>query len=484
MLKKFLMLSICILFLPLTLSFAQTTKENGINRNTVRISTTDVTIENPVSLNYRKTADKVIYEENLPKQFKTEGYWISKIADPDKELLSMSEIEKLNENTYNLKVGISNLKEYSETVTKKRLTETFKQTSSYIEKKKYLNEKGETLTSDFFKTLSDNIDIPEEDTTDVKYAITTRYNDVRLLPTSEKAISGMNSKDLDRLQEESIDIGTPVIVLCQTKDKMWSFVVTPTEEGWIQTKNLAIADKHTFDKWIEMKKPVVVTDSKADIYTDKNKTKFLEYARMGAKLPYVGKKGKATICVHIPTSDEFGNLVIEAAYVNAKEVNIGYLPYTQRNALTLAFNHLHSPYGWGGANGEQDCSGYLSQIFNCFGILLPETSVQKIKCGQVIKLNKKDNDTIKNESIIKDGVAGMTFLYLTGHIMLYIGEENNVPYVIQCIWGVTSFTEKNEKTVNYINKIIVSDLDIGSQVAGNSLIDRVSKFNIIKIAED
>ena len=74
----------------------------------------------------------------------------------------------------------------------------------------------------------------------------------------------------------------------------------------------------------------------------------------------------------------------------------------------------------------------------------------------------------------------MTFIYLSGHIMLYIGHEDDKPYVIQCIWGVTSFTEKNEKTVNYINKTIVSDLEIGSEVAGNSLIDRVSKFNIIK----
>ncbi len=64
--------------------------------------------------------------------------------------------------------------------------------------------------------------------------------------------------------------------------------------------------------------------------------------------------------------------------------------------------------------------------------------------------------------------------------MLCLGQEGNKPYVIQCIWGVTSYTEKNEKTLYYINKTIVSDLEIGSEVAGNSLIDRVSKFNVIK----
>ena len=89
---------------------------------------------------------------------------------------------------------------------------------------------------------------------------------------------------------------------------------------------------------------------------------------MGTKLPFVSKKGTKTICVKIPTADSNGNLVLENGYLNFKEANIGYLPYTQRNALILAFNHLHSPYGWGGTNGEQDCSGYLGQIFNCFGM--------------------------------------------------------------------------------------------------------------------
>ena len=289
------------------------------------------------------------------------------------------------------------------------------------------------------------MDIPEQDKIDVKFAITTKYNDVRLLPTSQKVISSINSKDLDRLQEESIDLGTPVIVLSQTKDKIWCYVVTPTEEGWIKIENLAFTDKKTFNKSVIIEKPVVITDSKADVFIDKEKTKFLEYIRMGTKLPYAGKKGTKSIYVKIPCSDKNGFLITKKGYLNYKDAHIGYLPYTQRNALILAFNHLHSPYGWGGSNGEQDCSGYLGQIFNCFGILLPETSVQKIKCGQVIKLNKKDDDTEKIFSIIENAIPGISFIYLPGHIMLYIGNDNYKPYVIQCIWGVTSFTEKNEK---------------------------------------
>lgn len=479
---KFLILLFSISFLISQYCFAKKTdiKETGINYDNVKILDKKVHIEKPVSMIYRKASDKVIFENNIPKDMKTEGYWISKLSTPDKIILDKKQILQLNKYIYNLHLGIANLKEYPQTITKNTLEKTFNKTFSYIEKQNYLNESGEHLFPDFFISLKSNIYLPEQDSIDIRFAITTKYNDVRLLPTSQKIISKITSKDIDRLQEESIDLGTPVIVLSQTKDKIWCYVVTPTEEGWIKTERLAFTDRKTFNKWIDVKKTVVITQDKADVFIDKEKTKFLEYVRMGTKLPYVSKKGTTTICVNIPSADNNGFLILRKGYLNFKEANIGYLPYTQRNALTLAFNHLHSPYGWGGSNGEQDCSGYLGQIFNCFGILLPETSVQKIKCGEVIKLDKKDDDINKNFSIIEKGIPGITFIYLPGHIMLYIGNENYKPYVIQCIWGVTSFTEKNEKTVSYINKTIVSDLEIGSEVAGNSLIDRVSKFNIIK----
>lgn len=478
--KLFLILIFLIKFFIFNTVYAQEIIETGIDYQNTKIHEKKVKIINPVSILSAKTNDKVIFENNISQDKKTKGYWIAKTKEPDKIILNKKEIIELNKSIYDLRLGISNLNKYPKTITKDRLVKTFDRFSSFLSNKGYLDENGDCLLPDFFITLNNNIDIPAEDNVDIKFAITTSYNEVRLLPTSQKIISNINSKDIDRLQEESIDLGTPVIVLCQTKDKFWSYVVTQTEEGWIQTKNLAFTDKKTFNKWFKPKKLVVAIQPKADIYLDKDKLTFLEYIRMGTKLPYISKKGNKSVCVKIPAGDKNGNLFIKKGYINYNDVSIGYLPYTQRNALTLAFKHLHSPYGWGGYGGEQDCSGYLGQIFNCFGILLPETSVQIIKCGKVINLNKKDNDSVKNSCIINEGMAGITFIYLPGHIMLYIGSHNDKPYVIQSIWGVTAYTEENKKTVSYINRIIVSDLEVGSEVAGNSLIDRVSKFNLIK----
>lgn len=477
--KKFLFL-IFINLLIFTKVYADTIKYTGINYDNVYISAKKTFILNPLPIFYDKVADKIVFEDTVPKHMKTAGYWISKTNNPDKVILSKKEIKQLNEKIYKLHLGISKLQNHKDTTTAKRLKDIFNKRLSWMVNKDFFNETGDLLFNDYFVNLYDNIDIPQTDTIEIKYAVTTKYNDVRVLPTQEKVLSKITSKDIDRLQEESLDMGTPVIVLCQTKDKLWTYVLAPTEEGWIKTENLAFTNKKTFNKWVENKKVTVVTVPKADVFADKNKTKFLEYLRMGTKLPYVNKKGNDTLCVKIPVCDNNGNLTIQKAYLNSNEANIGFLPYTKRNALILAFKHLNSPYGWGGSNGEQDCSGYLGQIFNCFGILLPETSVQKIKCGEVVKFNKKDDNDIKNASIIKNSVEGISFVYLPGHIMLYIGNENDNSYVIHSIWGLTSYNSQNIKVLNYVNKVIVSDLNIGDEVAGNSLMDRVTKFNIIK----
>ena len=92
------------------------TVETGIYYNNVRINQKKVYINNPVSLVYRKTTDRVIFEEIISKQRKTSGYWISKINEPDKIILDKKQIAALNNNIYDLHLGIYRLDKYSQTV--------------------------------------------------------------------------------------------------------------------------------------------------------------------------------------------------------------------------------------------------------------------------------------------------------------------------------------------------------------------------------
>ena len=57
----------------------------------------------------------------------------------------------------------------------------------------------------------------------------------------------------------------------------------------------------------------------------------------------------------------------------------GYLPLTQNNVLDVAFSCIGDEYGWGGMNGNMDCSLYTRNIYKCFGLELPRNTTWQEK---------------------------------------------------------------------------------------------------------
>lgn len=462
--------------------FAGQINNTGICSDTVQISSKTVFIKNPFEIIYKEVKERLPFFDNTPRIMKTSGYWISKLDNPDKIILSKKEIKEFNERIFKTKVNINNLKDYPETIKTADFLKTLNTRFLMITDKQYFNAKFEELPLSYFQNICDKIDVSESsETLHVKFAVTVRYSDIRIMPSEDKIFSSKSSFDIDRLQEESLDFGTPLAVICQTKDKQWSYVAAPVEEGWIKTANIAFTDRKTLSKWINAKKTAVIINTKADVYLDESMKNYFEYVRMGSRFPLLKKIGKTKICVSIPASDAQGNLYLKQGYISSDNINKGFLEYSQRNILIQAFKHLNSPYSWGGYNGEQDCSSFIGQIFNCFGIVLPETSFQKIKCGTLTADFSDDiSSDEKNKIIFENAAAGLSLVYLPGHIMLYIGNNDNKPYAIHAINGLSAYNQDNEKTMTDINKIIISDLDIGNNVSGNSLIDRTVKVNLLK----
>ena len=95
-------------------------------------------------------------------------------------------------------------------------------------------------------------------------------------------------------------------------------------------------------------------------------------------------------------------------------------------------------------------------------------------------MDRYEDINVKKQKIMENAVPGMSFIYLKGHIMLYIGYEQNEPYILHDVWGLSAFNDDNEPTILYINKTIVSDLNLGDIVNDNSLIERTIKFSILK----
>ncbi len=419
--------------------------------------------------------------KDVTRNMKTSGYWISKIKEPDKEILTSNQIKEKNKELFRDLIYLNDIENLPEYISTAALKKQQKQVFKLFYYRKYINNSFNTISKDYVKSIHNSINFPNSKKIKAKYALTTAYTDIRLMPADTNFLYDKITYDIDRLQVASLDIGTPLVALLSTKDNKWTYVVSYTAEGWVKTKDIAFTTKQTFSDWINEKNFVVVTNTKADFYINKEMTKYQDSIRMSTKLPMLKKINDDIICVKIPKNTNKGNLIFEKVYLYSEDVNIGYLKYTQRNVLKQAFKHINSPYSWGGYNGDPDCSTFIRQVFGCFGLILPRNSLAQIKSGNKQTNLKKSDDLEKSKEIISKTTPAISLLYLPGHIMLYIGNENDTPYIIHAIWGNEHFINKKERVVSFINKVVVSNLDIGKETSKGSLLHRIKKVNTLTL---
>jgi len=201
---------------------------------------------------------------------------------------------------------------------------------------------------------------------------------------------------------------------------------------------------------------------------------------MGTSLPLSKQVSDKVFGVLVPSRGENGELVLKEGYVRASEVNAGYIPYTARNVFNRAFELLNFPYGWGGAGGEQDCSGFLKQVFGVFGIELPKNSLAQSKIGELLDISDRLSDDEKAAVLEKEGAPGITTLFFRGHIMLYLGSYEGKPYAIHALWAYYEKTDSSVDEKRIVNRTVVSDLSLGEGTGRDSFLRRLSKAAVIK----
>ncbi len=113
---------------------------------------------------------------------------------------------------------------------------------------------------------------------------------------------------------------------------------------------------------------------------------------------------------------------------------------TPRNIATLMKSMSGRPHGWGIYNFYNDCSAEMRSLLMPFGIFLPRNSAAQVQATtRMIDLSKEDIGPRINY-LKEHGKPFTTLIYITGHIMLYIGNTTingqEVPMTYQNIWGL------------------------------------------------
>ncbi|MCL2144202.1 MAG: NlpC/P60 family protein [Endomicrobia bacterium] len=418
--------------------------------------------------------------QDVNRMMKSPGYWISKLKDPDKVILTLKEIEAVNAKTGGQSIYLTDI-QYFQSIFYRRTAAANHTKMLNMFSKYYDGNSDKPVGRDHFTELDKNISYNAfASTVNVRFAMTVSYAELRALPSYEPLFSSLGTLDLDRMQITQLDLASPVAVLYASLDGEWFYVVSEIAEGWLHADTIAFCKQDVIKDYKKWDRFAVILSPKADIYKNEDMTEFFDYVSMGTALPIAGIKGEIAE-IRIPKAKSDKTLGFQKAYINLSDISVGYMQYTQRNVIQQAFKHLNSPYGWGGMNGEQDCSSFIRQIFACFGIKLPRNSTGQIESAGIFagSFEKGEPEYLRSQRIIKNGMPGLTILYFPGHIMLYVGSEGPSPYIIHSIWGYGEETEKESKTY-LINRVAITSMRIGESSKKGSLLQRTTLMKIVK----
>lgn len=388
------------------------------------------------------------YPTGISDEMCDSSYWYDKgLGDTDKLLMTLDEVEAVNQTTFNTPdTNVDDLfnmaEDYNATALKNEFVNNIEQPGfdMYID--------GVLVdTDEYLKKITSAIDKTGYDgMAKIQYAVCANQADLKAYPTDDM-IGDSDTDSSDEMQSSRLCVNEPFVIKqkCDIDGKTFYWGNSYNCTGWINGANLAICkdkaewmDACKFD--INAKDFVVVTQSK--VVTEVSR--FAPYCSE-VNLPFgtilklvpedeipatIGERGTwNNYVVYLPTRDANGKYVKQPALISQHyKLSVGFVPFTQKNLLDVAFNCLGDRYGWSGMLKAMDCSLYIRNIYRCFGFEFPRnTTWQQYIPNTLIDMTAMSD--IQKEQLIETLPIG-TPLYFNGHTMMYTGTQDKTNYAI------------------------------------------------------
>lgn len=453
----------------------------------------------PIENKEQNDSDYVRLNNDVTMEMMKPEFWIEKrekaSENPDKVLLSIGEIEKLNkENRRTIIVNNASFSiaeigdEFYYKIAKKLIGET-----AFDEK--VLDDalvNGKEPTENYFETLSEGQNLETLNSRiQVKFGFSVKRTTLKKYPSEDVVIKKDSSQFYDEMVQSDQLPFMPVAILHESLDGEWYYVLTDGYGGWARKDSIALCDNR--QEWLERQDPenfLVVTGREIRLPIDPYCESLSDLSiPMGTQIPIVAieeapeeihsRIGYGNYIAKLPTRDEDGKIKDEYILIPIQEdVSLGYLPYTERNIAIQMFKFLGAEYGWAGDNNSVDCSSYTREVYKCFGIDLPRGSKSQADIECLNSELVKDKSNSKKKEILKDAPIG-TMLYFPGHIMLYLGMVDNIPY---CISSVGDFSTKayGQGNIVEINTVVVTNMFDTLRKNGESWFANIERITIFE----
>lgn len=310
---------------------------------------------------------------------------------------------------------------------------------------------------------------------------------LRAFPTRERVFSRPGDLDIDRFQESALFPGDAVAVLHTSADGAWAFVASDRYLAWMERDKLATGTAAEIDAWRTRTPALFVTGATARTVFNPERPDVSDLQLdMGVRVPRAVLPRDALVhgqhpafghAIELPARREDGTLAfVPALLPRTADVADAPLPLTPANLIRQSFKFLGERYGWGHDFNARDCSGFVAEIYRSMGLDMPRnTSDQSVSPAFDKTLFDADTDSAAREAAVAALQIG-DLVYIPGHVMMVIGHEDGMTYVIHDTAGFGYTGADGDYVRVPVYGVAVTPLEPLMSDAGTSTIDRITSI--------
>lgn len=325
-----------------------------------------------------------------------------------------------------------------------------------------------------------------------RYGLVVARAPLRTFPTGMRTFSGRDDTDIDRFQESAFFPGTPVAIVHQSRDGEWWFVVGDLYAAWIQKRHVAEGDRVQVLGYARKVPYLVVTGAKVHTTHTPDEPRVSELQLdMGVRVPWLrdwpgtrgvnGQAAYASYVIELPVRGDDGRLAIVPALLpRTADVSPDYLPLTRANVLRQGFKFLGERYGWGHDYDARDCSGFASEVYRSMGVTLPRNTRDQGVSPVLNRIPLTDADDAGKRARIAGALQVGDLVYIPGHVMMVIGHDKGMPYVIHDTNGGSWLGADGTLVSGHLNGVSVTPLTPMRFNENQSYIDRITNIQRIR----
>ena len=266
---------------------------------------------------------------NVSPEMEKPEFWIKKIQNPGRLLLTPAKIRGMNEE--NLKredLFLCRVKDLKEEWTREEILtllnedwEGFGRTDE-IRYGRY----GYPLEESFWNEMKKNLNKQSlKEINRMHFGLIVKRTDIRVFPTEELSMSTPANYEFDRFQHSSISPGSLVGIYHFSKDRLWAYVQTSFIRGWVRSTTIAVAkEKNDVVDYGEAEARLSITGNFVKVFGEPSLHQIIFLAQMGTTFPILSLPKKTGIndqcyIIQIPFREVGGELTFRKGYIHKDE---------------------------------------------------------------------------------------------------------------------------------------------------------------------